>query len=71
MPRADELSVAASRRRERERNARRDSILAAAQETFSTRGFAGSTMEEVALRAEITKPTLYGYFTPRTNCCSH
>jgi TetR/AcrR family transcriptional regulator len=62
MPRADELSVAASRRRERERNARRDSILAAAQETFSTRGFAGSTMEEVALRAEITKPTLYGYF---------
>jgi AcrR family transcriptional regulator len=54
--------VAASRRRERERNARRDSILAAAQETFSTRGFAGSTMEEVALRAEITKPTLYGYF---------
>lgn len=62
MPRADELSVAARRRRERERNARRDSILAAAQETFSTRGFAGSTMEEVALRAEITKPTLYGYF---------
>ncbi|ASW87000.1 MULTISPECIES: TetR/AcrR family transcriptional regulator [Mycobacterium] len=62
MPNANELSVAARRRRERERNARRDSILAAAQETFSTRGFAGSTMEEVALRAEITKPTLYGYF---------
>jgi len=62
MPRADELSAAARRRRERERNARRDSILAAARETFTTRGFAGSTMEEVALRAEITKPTLYGYF---------
>jgi TetR/AcrR family transcriptional regulator len=62
MPNANELSVAARRRRERERNARRDSILAAAQETFTTRGFAGSTMEEVALRAEITKPTLYGYF---------
>lgn len=62
MPSANELSVAARRRRERERTARRDSILAAAQETFTTRGFAGSTMEEVALRAEITKPTLYGYF---------
>ena len=62
MPNANELSVAARRRRERERHARRDSILAAAQETFTTRGFAGSTMEEVALRAEITKPTLYGYF---------
>jgi TetR/AcrR family transcriptional regulator len=62
MPRANELSVVARRRRDRERNARRDSILAAAQETFTTRGFACSTMEEVALRAEITKPTLYGYF---------
>lgn len=62
MPNANELSVVARRRRERERTARRDSILAAAQETFTTRGFVGSTMEEVALRAEITKPTLYGYF---------
>ncbi|GFG65197.1 hypothetical protein MKUB_26870 [Mycobacterium kubicae] len=62
MARTDEVTIAARRRRERERNARRDSILAAAQETFATRGFAGSTMEEVALRAEITKPTLYGYF---------
>lgn len=62
MPNANELSMAARRRRDRERTARRDSILAAAQETFTTRGFAGSTMEAVALRAEITKPTLYGYF---------
>lgn len=62
MPRAHDLSVVARNRRQRERDARRDSILAAAQETFTTRGFAGSTMEEVALRAEITKPTLYGYF---------
>lgn len=62
MSNANELSMVARRRRERERTARRDSILAAARETFTTRGFAGSTMEEVALRAEITKPTLYGYF---------
>jgi TetR/AcrR family transcriptional regulator len=60
--RAHDLSVVARNRRQRERAARRESILAAAQETFTTRGFAGSTMEEVALRAEITKPTLYGYF---------
>jgi AcrR family transcriptional regulator len=62
MARAHDLSVVARNRRQRERAARRESILAAAQETFTTRGFAGSTMEEVALRAEITKPTLYGYF---------
>src|SRR3954454_5343949 len=62
MSRTTNLSVVARNRRERERTARRDSIFAAAQETFTTRGFAGSTMEEVALRAEITKPTLYGYF---------
>ncbi|MGH3439803.1 MAG: TetR/AcrR family transcriptional regulator [Sciscionella sp.] len=62
MSRAQELSAAARGRRERERTDRRESILAAARETFAARGFAGSTMEEVALRAEITKPTLYGYF---------
>lgn len=62
MARAHELSVVARNRRQREREARRESILAAAQETFTTRGFASATMEEVALRAEITKPTLYGYF---------
>lgn len=62
MARTHDLSVVARNRRQRERDARRNSILAAAQETFSARGFAGSTMEEVALRAEITKPTLYGYF---------
>jgi len=39
--------------------------LAAARETFAMRGFAGTTMEEVALRAEITKPTLYGYFSTK------
>jgi TetR/AcrR family transcriptional regulator len=62
MSRAQELSAAARGRRERERTARRESILAAARETFTSRGISGSTMEEVALRAEITKPTLYGYF---------
>jgi TetR/AcrR family transcriptional regulator len=62
MTRARELSAAARGRRERERVARREAILAAACEAFSSLGFAGSTMEEVALRAEITKPTLYSYF---------
>ncbi len=62
MTRAQEVAVAARHRRERERIARRESILAAARETFVVRGFAGATMEELALRAEITKPTLYSYF---------
>ncbi len=62
MARTQELSAVSRSRRERERNARRETILAAACEAFSSLGFAGSTMEEVALRAEISKPTLYGYF---------
>jgi TetR/AcrR family transcriptional regulator len=62
MSRAQEVVLAARGRRERERTARRESILAAARETFGSRGFSRATMEEVALRAEITKPTLYGYF---------
>jgi AcrR family transcriptional regulator len=62
MSRAEEVALASRRRRARERVARRESILAAARETFASRGFSAATMEEVALRAEITKPTLYGYF---------
>jgi TetR/AcrR family transcriptional regulator len=62
MSRAHEIAAAARGRREKEKSARRASILAAARETFTSRGIAGATMEEVALRAEITKPTLYGYF---------
>jgi AcrR family transcriptional regulator len=37
-------------------------MLAAAGEAFATRGFHGSSMDEIALAAGITKPMLYRYF---------
>lgn len=49
-------------RRERERLARRRDILNAARSVFAERGFVGATLEEIAVRAEFGKGTLYNYF---------
>ena len=52
-------------RRERERQARRDEILAAARSIFAERGFANATLDHVAERAEFGKGTLYNYFSSK------
>jgi len=49
-------------RRERERLARRDEIVAAAKEVFAEKGFEGASMDEIARRAQFTKRTVYQYF---------
>jgi AcrR family transcriptional regulator len=49
-------------RRERERRQRRQAILSAARGLFWARGFAGTTMPEVARAAELAPGTLYLYF---------
>lgn len=49
-------------RKERERIARRDAIVAAAETLFVEKGFDAASMDEVAKRAEFTKRTLYQYF---------
>lgn len=49
-------------RRERERQARRRSILDAAKVVFAQRGFLNATMEEIAERCELAVGTLYRYF---------
>jgi AcrR family transcriptional regulator len=49
-------------RREREREGRRQEILAAAKAAFAERGFDGAVLEEIAARAEFSKATLYLYF---------
>jgi AcrR family transcriptional regulator len=56
------LSDAAPGRRERERLARRRAILDAALAVFGDKGFDGTTVDEVAERAEFGKGTLYNYF---------
>lgn len=54
------MSVAA--RRERERLERRQSILTAAYELFVEKGYDATTMDDIAERAELSKPTLYAHF---------
>lgn len=49
-------------RRNREKSLRIQSILAAAQRVFFSKGYLKATMDEIALEAEITKPTIYLYF---------
>ena len=38
------------------------SILDAAKKVFFSRGYLKATMDEIALEAEISKPTIYQYF---------
>ncbi len=49
-------------RRQKEREARREAILDAAERVFSSRGMDGASLEEVAQAAELGKATLYYYF---------
>ncbi len=49
-------------RRERDKQLRRDSIVDAAERLFFAKGFAASTIDEVAEAAELSKGTIYLYF---------
>ena len=50
-------------RRQREREQRRDAIIEAACEVFMKKGINSATMDEIASKAELSKATLYLYFT--------
>jgi len=56
-----ETSVKNSRK-EREREARKREILVAAKAIFAKDGYHGATLDEIALRAEFSKASLYTYF---------
>ncbi|MEX0648428.1 MAG: TetR/AcrR family transcriptional regulator [Balneolaceae bacterium] len=49
-------------RKERERAARKELIIDAAEQVISEQGFENATMDEIAERAEVGKGTLYLYF---------
>ncbi len=59
-----------SSRREREREARRQAILDAAEAVIRRRGFAETTMDEVAAEAELSKGALYLYFANKDALCA-
>jgi AcrR family transcriptional regulator len=58
----DKHKAVCRQRREREKNQRIQSIIDAARKVFSSKGYLKSTMDEIALAAEITKPTIYLHF---------
>jgi AcrR family transcriptional regulator len=58
----DKHKKAIQERRERERSQRIQSILNAAKKVFFSKGYLKATMDEIALEAQITKPTIYQYF---------
>lgn len=49
-------------RKKREKDLRIDSIIEAAKRIFIAKGYINTTMDEIALEVEISKPTLYQYF---------
>jgi AcrR family transcriptional regulator len=57
-------------RRERERTARREAILDAAQELIASEGYYGLRMDAVADAAELSKGTLYLYFENKDALCA-
>ncbi|MEO8168159.1 MAG: helix-turn-helix domain-containing protein, partial [bacterium] len=49
-------------RKEREKEHRREDIIAAAQKIFFEKGLPSATMDEIAEAAELSKGTLYLYY---------
>lgn len=54
-----------ARRREREKQQRKAGILAAATEVFLEKGISAASMDQIAERAELSKGTLYLYFSSK------
>jgi len=63
--------LSTSERREREKAQRRQEILDAAREEFFARGFHQPTVEDVAVRAEVSKGTIYLYFVSKEEILAH
>ncbi|MCX7982246.1 MAG: TetR/AcrR family transcriptional regulator [Syntrophales bacterium] len=62
---SEDLKSICQKRREREKSQRIQSILDAARHVFSAKGYLKATMDEIALAAEVTKPTVYLYFSSK------
>lgn len=62
--------MAVAARRERERTARREAILDAAQQLIAEQGYHGMRMDGVADAAELSKGTLYLYFENKDALCA-
>ncbi len=62
---ADEVDPGAGRRAKRVRmtsTERREQLIAVARTLFASRGFEGTSVEEIAARAQVSKPVVYEHF---------
>jgi AcrR family transcriptional regulator len=50
------------REREKERQTKREAVLRMAAQSFNEKGFHATSLDDVAARLNVTKPTLYYYF---------
>jgi AcrR family transcriptional regulator len=48
--------------RERKKQATRDRLLEVAQELFAERGYAATSIDEIAVRADVSRATVFNYF---------
>ena len=60
-----------SSRRQKEKEDRKEAILAAAREVFFEQGIRRATVEAVAARAEVAKGTVYLYFESKETILAH
>ena len=58
-------------RRQKEKEDRKEAILAAAREVFFEQGIRRATVDEIASRAEVAKGTVYLYFDSRETILAH
>jgi TetR/AcrR family transcriptional regulator len=56
------IEILISKRRKRERERRTNEIIDVAEKIFSLKGFNKTTMDDIAVELELTKPALYRYF---------
>ena len=55
----------ASRERRRDRAVKRDAVIRAAAREFNRKGYHNTSLDDIAARLEVTKPTVYYYVTSK------
>ncbi|MCS7286503.1 MAG: TetR/AcrR family transcriptional regulator [Anaerolineae bacterium] len=63
--------MSTSERRAREKEQRKQDILEAARKVFSSKGIGEATVEDVAAAAELSKGTIYLYFSSKEEILAH
>src|SRR6202035_4846815 len=55
----------ASHERQRDRELKRDAVVRAAAREFNRKGYHNTSLDDIAARLEVTKPTVYYYVTSK------